>query len=48
MLDKFFNGMTHKEFKAAIKRIKNNANRLGLTAQALRLINTKYKANTGD
>ena len=48
LLDKFFNGMTHKEFKAAIKRIKNNANRLGLTAQALRLINTKYKANTGD
>ena len=48
LLDKFFNGMTHKEFKAAIKKIKNNANRLGLTAQALRLINTKYKANTGD
>lgn len=48
LLNKFFNGMSHKEFKAAIKRINNKTNRLGLTAHVLRLINTKYKANTGD
>lgn len=48
LLNKFFNGMSHEEFKAAIKRINKGTNRLGLTAQALRLINTKYKANTGD